>query len=107
MNDRVTISSLLKIELSGYEYGAVNHSTREYVGPHDIHVNGQESAWAVLKRSVHDTWHHVSRKHIGRYAAECTCRLNDGNVWMHTLDRLTDFVAKALKVRIAYQELTA
>lgn len=93
--------------LPGYEYGAVNQSAGEYVGTGDIHVNGQESVWAVLKRSVHGTWHQVSRKHLGRSAAECTFRLNDGNVRMHTLDRLTASVAKAFQVRITYQELTA
>lgn len=93
--------------LSGYEHRAVNHSAGEYVGPGDIHVNGQESVWAVLNRSVRGTWHHVSRKHLGRYASECTFRLNDGNARMHTLDPLTAIVAKAFKVRITYQELTA
>lgn len=62
---------------------------------------------ANLKCSIHGTWHHASRKHLGRSAVECTFRLNGGNVRMHTLDRLTAFVTKALKVRITYQELTA
>ena len=34
--------------------------------------------WAVLKRSIYGTWHHVSVKHLGRYVNEATFRLNDG-----------------------------
>jgi len=44
----------------------VNHSTGEYIrGP--VHSNSIESVWAVLKRSITGTWHHVSPKHLHRY----------------------------------------
>ena len=36
--------------------------------------------WAVLKRSIYGTWHHVSGKHLSRYVNEATFRLNEGNV---------------------------
>ena len=93
--------------LQGYAHGAVNHGAGQYVGPGDIHVNGQESVWAVLKRSIHGTWHQVSRKHLARYVNEATFRLNEGNVKIHTVKRLAAFSAKAFKVRITYQELIA
>ncbi len=39
-------------------HASVCHSAHEYVrGP--VHTNGIESVWAVLKRSIHGTWHHV------------------------------------------------
>ena len=93
--------------LKNYERGSVRHSAGEYVGPGDIHVNGAESMWALLKRSIHGTWHHVSTKHLARYVNECTFRLNEGRCERHTLDRLASFVGEAFKHRITYRELSA
>jgi len=90
-----------------YRHGAVNHSAGEYVREGDIHTNGAESMWALLKRSIHGTWHHVSPKHLHRYASECTFRLNEGWCERHTLDRLVSFAAKAFKHRLTYRELSA
>lgn len=87
--------------------GSVRHSAGEYVGPGGIHVNGAESMWALLKRGVYGTWHHVSGKHLHRYVNECTFRLNEGRCEIHTTDRLAAFVSKAFKYRITYRELTA
>ena len=40
-----------------------------------VHTNSIENAWAVFKRSVTGTWHHVSNKHLGRYVNEAAfCR---------------------------------
>ena len=90
-----------------YEHGRVNHGAGEYVGPNDIHTNGIESVWAVLKRSIHGTWHSVSAKHLDRYAAEAAFRLNDGNVRVHTIDRMASFVRFAFRRRITYRKLTS
>ena len=91
--------------LQGYERGKVNHSAKQYVGAGDIHINSAESMWAVLKRSIYGTWHHVSVKHLGHYVNEATFRLNEGNVQRHTLARLDSFVASAFGARITYEEL--
>ena len=63
--------------------------------------------WAVLKRGLYGTWHHVTFKHLGRYINECTFRLNEGNVKVHTLDRLDAFLGKAFRHQITYEDLTA
>ena len=89
-----------------FDHDSVNHSAGEYVRG-DVHTNGIESVWAVLKRAVTGTWHHVSPKHLARYVDECAFRLNDGNVRTHTLDRLDAFMARAFGARITYRELTA
>ena len=70
----------------------------------EIHINGTESMWALLKRGIHSTWHHVSVKHLARYANECTFRLNEGNVENHTLDRLESFASRAFQHRIHIPE---
>ena len=63
--------------------------------------------WAVLKRGLYGTWHKASLKHIHRYVNECTFRLNEGNVKVHTMDRLASFARLAFMRRITYKELTA
>ena len=93
--------------LRGFTRGTVNHGAKEYVGAGDIHINSAESMWAVLKRSIYGTWHHVSVKHLNRYVNEVTFRLNEGNVQYHTLDRLASFIESAFGSRITYEELTA
>ena len=93
--------------LQGYGRGTVKHSAGEYVGAGDIHINGAESMWAVLKRSMHGTWHQVSVKHLARYVNEATFRLNEGNVRVPTVQRLDAFVARAFGARITYAKLTA
>lgn len=93
--------------LRDYRRGRVRHSAGEYVGAGDIHVNGVESMWAVLKRGIYGTWHQVSAKHLHRYANEATFRLNEANCKVHTLERLSAFVGKAFKHRITYRALTA
>ena len=93
--------------LKGFTRGTVNHGAKEYVGAGDIHINSAESMWAVLKRSIYGTWHHVSVKHLNRYVSESTFRLNEGSVHYHTLDRLAAFVESAFGARITYEELIA
>ena len=65
----------------------VKHSANEYVKGM-AHTNGIESVWAVLKRGLHGTYHHVSVKHLGKYVDEFTFRLNEGNVKILTMQRL-------------------
>ena len=93
--------------LKGYQYYSISHSAGEYVGPGDITTNGVESMWAVLKRGLYGTWHSASVKHLHRYVNECTFRLNEANVKIHTLSRLDAFVDRAFRYRITYRDLTA
>lgn len=92
----------------GFTYGheTINHSAGEY-NRAGVSTNGIESVWAVLKRGLHGVYHHASPKHIGRYVDEFTFRLNDGNVKIHTLDRLDSFIRATAGRRITYAELTA
>lgn len=49
-----------------YWHHAVCHSEGEYVRG-DIHVQGVESFWSVLKRAHKGTFHKISPKHLNRY----------------------------------------
>lgn len=88
-----------------YRLETVNHSEGEYIR-NGIGTNGIESVWAVLKRGLHGVYHHASKKHLARYVDEFTFRLNDGNVKIHTLDRLNSFVAATARKRLTYERLT-
>jgi transposase-like protein len=89
-----------------YQHETVNHSSGEYArGP--VSTNSIESVWAVMKRGIHGVYHQVSAKHLGRYVAEFTFRLNEGNVKEHTLARLDSFVAAVVGRRITYKQVTA
>ena len=43
----------------------------------DIHTNGVESAFSLLKRGIIGTWHRVSAKHLPAYPGEMTWRFNN------------------------------
>ena len=63
----------------------VEHSKGQYVTGknNEVHVNNDESFFALLKRGVHGTFHHISKKHLSRYCNEFSFRwdnrkVNDG-----------------------------
>lgn len=53
----------------------VKHSEGEYVREM-AHTNGLESHWALFQRGLDGVYHHVSPKHLGRYATEFEGRHN-------------------------------
>ncbi len=52
------------------------------------HTNGIESVWAMLKRGIYGTYHHVSKKHLNRYIDEFIFHLNEGNVNVLLVSRI-------------------
>lgn len=89
-----------------YTHESINHGSGEYVRD-DVHTNGIESVWAVMKRGIHGVYHHASPKHLDRYVSEFTFRLNDGKVQRHTLDRLASLLFAATGPRLTYKDLIA
>lgn len=89
-----------------YEHKTVNHSLGEYVKD-GASTNSIEAVWAVLKRGIYGTFHHVSEKHLDRYVREFSFRLNEGNVERHTLRRLESFVDGTAGKRLTYKALIA
>jgi transposase-like protein len=89
-----------------FKHEAVNHSAGEYSRGMAT-TNSIESVWAVLKRGVYGTFHHISPKHVGRYTDEFAWRLNEGNVKNHTTERMDSMVGAISGKRLTYQELTA
>lgn len=69
-------------------------------------TNGIESVWAMLKRNIIGTYHHVSLKHLHRYVNEASFRLNEeGDVKNKLMDRIEALCCKMVGVRLSYREL--
>jgi transposase-like protein len=58
---------------------SVKHTAGEYVNG-DISTNTVESYFALLKRGVHGTFHHISKKHLHRYCDEFSFRWDQREV---------------------------
>lgn len=61
-----------------YEHVTVDHTAKEYArgGRDGVHINTAESWFALLKRGIVGSFHHVSPKHLDRYANEFAFRWN-------------------------------
>ena len=111
VNENVEAGSVLATDearfyrpVKGYEKLLVNHSVSQYVNGM-ASTNGIESVWAVLKRGYHGTFHHFSKKHLGRYVNEFTFRLNDGNVAIDTEKRMDSLFGNMAGKTITYKKL--
>lgn len=89
-----------------YLHHIVNHSAKQFVDGM-AHTNGIESVWAVLKRGFYGIYHSFSEKHMQRYVDEFAYRLNEGNVRVHTMDRIDALLRKTCGKRLTYQALIA
>ena len=88
--------------LDGYEHGTVCHSVGEYVDG-QIHVNGMESFWSMLKRAHKGTYHKMSKKHLGRSVQEFAGR---HNIREHdTINQMQEVVAGMIGKRLMYSDL--
>ena len=98
------LQSYRGITRKGYQHEALNHKANEYVKGM-AHTNGIESMWAILKRGLDGTFHHVSVKHLDRYVNEFTFRLNEGNCQVDTADRMAALFGAMPGKPITYKEL--
>ena len=91
--------------LNQCQHDVIRHDAGEHVWG-DVHTNGIEAEWAVLKRSIHGTCHHVYPKHLGRYVNEASFRLSEGNCEIDTID-MESLVRQLDGVRLRYKDLIA
>ena len=81
---------------------SVNHGAEEWVRG-DVHTNGIESVWSLLKRSIIGAYHQVSMKHLDAYLDELEHRFNN----RHNKFLFRDTLLKLVKAeKLPYQELT-
>lgn len=75
MTDESSVYTPIGNGFSGH--GTVNHGIEEYVRGFFWHTNTVEGYFAILKRGVYGTFHHVSEQHLKRYLAEFDFRYNE------------------------------
>jgi transposase-like protein len=83
------------------KHSTVKHSEHEYVKG-DVHTNTVESFFALLKRGVHGTFHHVSRQHLDRYCDEFNFRWDRRK--QTDAERTRDAVKVSEGKRLVYQK---
>lgn len=89
---------------SHYAMKQVNHSTGEYVCG-DVHTNGIENYWSLLKRSIKGSQIHVSASHLQRYADERTFSYNNRD--KDDLGRMRAAMSGVNGRRVTWERLTA
>ena len=67
-------------------FGSECHSLGEFFSGKGLHTNEIEGFWAILKRSIIGSYHHVSTKYLQQYMNECCFRQN--NRFVDSLDKL-------------------
>ena len=85
-----------------YDHYTVVHSVHEYVKG-DVHTNGMESFWSMLKRAHKGTFHKLSPKHLDRYVQEFTGKQNVRE--LDTLDIMKLTVVGMVGKRLRYRDL--
>jgi transposase-like protein len=90
-----------------YAHGIVDHA-KEYVNG-QVHTNGLENFWSLVKRGLKGTYISVEPFHLFRYLDEQVFRYNNRATKKHFVgdgDRFQLAISQLLGKRITYQELT-
>ena len=85
-----------------FDHATVKHSLSEYVKD-EIHTNGIESLWSMLKRAHKGTFHKLSAKHLDRYVQEFAGRHNLRDE--DTLDIMAAVATGMEHKRLRYRDL--
>jgi transposase-like protein len=87
----------------GFSHEIVIHSNKEWVRG-DIHTQGIDGFWSLLKRGLIGSFHQVSIKHLHRYMAEFQFRFNgrqDEDIFAGVI------IGLVIKDALRYKSLTA
>src|ERR1022692_3966394 len=85
-----------------YQHAVINHAI-EYANG-NVHTNGMENFWSLLKRALHGTYISVEPFHLFRYIDEESCRFNNRN--MNDAERFATVVSSISGKRLTYKDLT-
>jgi len=88
---------------SEYAHQTVNHAV-EYVRG-NVHTNGIENFWSLLKRGLKGTYVSVEPVHLGRYVSEQVFRFNERTD--NDAGRFAKVVSSVVGKRLTYQDLIA
>ena len=87
-----------------FDHESVKHSLSEYVKG-DVHTNGIESLWSMLKRAHKGVYHKLIPKHLDRYVKEFSGRHSIRD--LDTADQMASVVRGMAHKRLTYKQLTA
>jgi transposase-like protein len=90
-------------KMSEYEHAIVNHLEAYVDG--NVHTNGIENFWSLLKRTLSGTYVSVEPFHLFRYVDEQAFRFNN-RAPMNDGNRFTYAMRKIVGKRLTYAELT-
>ncbi len=79
--------------LDVYKRGTIHHEFKEFVKG-NIHVNTIEGFWSQLKRSIHGTYHQVSKKYLQQYVNEFSYRYDRRDSETHLFQHLLSEVVE-------------
>lgn len=85
-----------------YRHEIVDHGRGQYVNG-DVHTNTLEGWFALLKRGVTGTFHHVSDQHLDRYVDEFVFRYNARKI--KDGERMAKTISKVAGKRLIYKEI--
>ena len=80
----------------------MKHSVGEYVRE-QVHTNGVESFWSMMKRAHKGVYHKMSPKHLDRYVREFAGRHNLRNA--DTITQMGEVVRGLEGKKLTYAEL--
>lgn len=86
-----------------YEHQAIDHAEAYVAG--NVHTNGLESYWSLLKRALHGTYISVEPFHLFRYLDEQAFRFNNRRT--NDAQRFVTAIAGIIGKRLTYAELIA
>ncbi len=86
-----------------YYHNVVNHLECYVDG--NVHTNGMENFWSLLKRGINGTYVSVEPYHLFRYVDEAAFRFNN-RLPLSDADRFSYLVRKITGKRLTYAELT-
>ena len=86
-----------------YAHEIVNHAEAYVVG--NVHTNGLENFWSLLKRGLGGTYISVEPFHLFRYIDEQAFRFNNRK-GMNDGDRFNEVMKQIVGKRLTYAELT-
>ena len=84
-----------------YKHDVINHAV-EYVRD-NVHTNGIENFWSLLKRTIKGTYVSVEPFHLGRYLDEQAFRFNERDD--NDAGRFKSVISSVAGKRITYKEL--
>ena len=90
--------------MDGYDHQSVKHSVGEYVDE-NIHINGMESFWSVLKRAHKGTFHKISKKHLDLYVTEFAGKHNTRT--LDTIKQMESIVRGMVGKNLTYKKLVS